>query len=126
MLEEIPFSLCTPDHVARWRNGGDSSTYKLVRRPVDLDELSKYAPKLAIWRDNKTLVYVSPHHVYDFPREDTRKYLCLHYQSGPEFYILGRTDNAIVETAAFLLSLEEPTEESSSLFDNALSTSSFV
>ena len=101
LFEEIPSSLRKPEQ-ARWRKGGESPTYKFVRNPVYLEEINKDGRAVAIWRENGTLTYVSPRDTDDFPDVIDSKFLSLEFgDEGLELHIVGTTDNAIAETAAF-------------------------
>ena len=113
LLGVIPPFLRTPEQVACWYNSGESHTYQLLRKPINLEEIDKYKYSTAIWRENGTLTYFSPCYI-DFP-DDSQTYLTVSFESrGLTLYTVGRSDDAIAETAAYFMELEETTEESSS------------
>lgn len=102
----------TPEQVVYWQNGGFSTAYSLLRDPIHLNEIIYYQRGIAIWRDNHTLISLV---VEEFPK-DNRRTLCLTFHdAGLTFQIVGRTDDAVAETAAYFLNLEEPKDQKSSL-----------
>jgi hypothetical protein len=117
LLELIPSSLRRTEQVSRWFKRKDAPTYIFRRKPASLDELHRYLcnGRMAIWRDNGTLTYVTSSSLFDYP-ESRQKYLSLmYYGTGPCFSIIGETDSALVETATFFLSLKATITENSSL-----------
>ena len=61
LFELIPPFLCRPEQVAHWHDMGEGPTHKLLRHPVDLNELNAYKYCMAFWRKNGTLTYLVPH-----------------------------------------------------------------
>ncbi|GAX14664.1 hypothetical protein FisN_11Hu203 [Fistulifera solaris] len=107
LLEVIPSSKRTPAQVSWWCTAGDESpTYRLLRKPVNLQELNKFERPYSIWRDNETLAYVIPHNKSDFPDDERNSLQITYAGTGPDIYIFGDTDTAIAETTAFFLELE--------------------
>ena len=107
LLEEIPSSRCEPEQVARFSYVKDAPTYKLLRNPFRLGEINDHGRLMALWRENGTLTYVSSYGVNGSP-EYGQRYLSLNfYRSGLKMDIVGSTDDAIAETAAFFMSLED-------------------
>ncbi|GAX21196.1 hypothetical protein FisN_26Lh146 [Fistulifera solaris] len=113
LLGMIPYSLRKPEQVAQWEKAGASPTYKLLRQPKNLEELTDDCKHgLAIWRENKTLTYVTPPGSDDFPDRSrsslSRFSLSMLFGSeGTALFICGYSDNAISETAAFFMNLAE-------------------
>ena len=55
-LEEIPSYLFTPVQVAYWFHEGEVPKYKLLRDPINIEELkSCNLGVVAVWRDNVCL-----------------------------------------------------------------------
>ncbi|GAX18849.1 hypothetical protein FisN_26Hu151 [Fistulifera solaris] len=105
-LELIPYSSRTPEQLACW-DTGVSPTYKLLRDPRDLQEFAHYGRVFAIWRDNGTLTYISTCRNHDMPH-CFPKYLCLTFHDDdPTFYIVGKSDDAVAETAALFVDLKD-------------------
>ncbi|GAX18837.1 hypothetical protein FisN_26Hu139 [Fistulifera solaris] len=100
-------SLRKPEQSPFWFVGtGDKSPahYKLLRRPVNLQEFNPYG-RLVIWRENGTLTYVVPAgdtFVPD-PIDDTDGLIIEFGDNNPSLHIIGKTEDAIVETALFEL-----------------------
>jgi hypothetical protein len=116
VFEEIPESSCSPEQITRWRcYGGSSKTYVLLRDPSNLDEIRKLGQRLAIWRENQTLTYVS--WGFDDGPLGVGKYLHCGFDEGDcgfnegdvHLYIGGSTHDAMAQTAAFFLSLVRST-----------------
>ncbi|GAX18838.1 hypothetical protein FisN_26Hu140 [Fistulifera solaris] len=107
LLRLIPPSLCKPEQKAQWEDdeGEESSTYTLLRKPTSLQEFNPYK-QLAVWRENETLTYVvpfggnSPH----LSCEDRKSLTIELGKASPTLYIVGETEDAIVDTAAFFMS----------------------
>ena len=117
LLEEIPSSVREFEQVARWCSWMIGPTCRLLRDPLNLHELNQYKHALAIWRDNGTLTYVSPCGNDDFPSLD-QQFLTLNFRNtGLVLDTVGATDDAIAETAAYFLRLEEPIEDNGSFTD---------
>lgn len=98
--------------------------YKLLRKPVTLDELHWYLcnDRMAIWRDKGTLTYVKSS---DSP-ESREMGLSLRFYGAELFLsIVGKTDPAVAETATSFLSLKTTITESSSLTVVALGRNIF-
>ncbi|GAX14121.1 hypothetical protein FisN_8Hu043 [Fistulifera solaris] len=113
LFEVIPPFLCRPEQVARWQRAGESPTYKLLRKPNSLEELNSYKYCMAIWSENGTLTYLTPHGRDDYPRENA---LTLKYRGGgPTLHICGSSNLAINQTADYFMCLEKPTDESNCL-----------
>jgi hypothetical protein len=106
LLGLIPFHCCTPEQVPKWFKARESPTYVLLRDPNGLHEFNQHEHEIAIWRDNHTLTYVSPPGNVDSPVYNER-YLTLKLGPGrPKIYIVGQTDQAVAETAAFFMNLD--------------------
>ncbi|GAX27267.1 hypothetical protein FisN_13Lh167 [Fistulifera solaris] len=117
LLEVIPPHLCRPEQVAHWERAGEAFTYRLLRNPISLEELNQHKFCMAIWRDNGTLTYVTPHCDRDRHDGPSRSFLTLKLrEDGPFLRITGSTDDAVAQTVAFFLSFEQPTEENPSVF----------
>jgi hypothetical protein len=121
LLGVIPSKCCLPKQVARWYEEGDSPnlTYRLLRTPVDLDEFNDYNCRLAIWRENGTLTYLTPfrrrgEHEH-LPTEDDPFLILKFSDEGPFLGITGRDFVAMVETIAFFMNLEGPATKSSAV-----------
>ncbi|GAX18850.1 hypothetical protein FisN_26Hu152 [Fistulifera solaris] len=100
--------------LAHWKKSGILSSYTLLRDPMSLQELNSFAYGRAIWRENNTHTYVSPSHNPNRP--DVNDYLCVaFYDDGPIFYIVGDSEQARAETAAYFMSLEKPSDGGSSI-----------
>jgi hypothetical protein len=123
LLGLIPVNLCKPEQKAQWRQAWreveDMPAYELLRDPEDLSEFNHYNCRLAIWRKNGTITFVSPKGYSGFPDHEKQLYLsfrdediCLN--------ITGKTDHAIAQTAAYFIGLIKATETTSPyLFLNA-------
>ena len=123
LLEAIPSSLLKPEQVARWGSGRELPTYKLLRKPVNLEELNSCSQAMPIWWDNETLAYVAPRGIYGSPMYGQGQHLFVDYvDKGFKLHIVGKTDEAIAQTAAFFMSLEEDssTKESSRVFFSSM------
>ena len=86
-----------------------------LRDPINLNEFKKHGHTIAIWRENDdTLTYMYPHDIHSHP-ETPEGTLRLGFSgNGPVLYIVGRTDKAIAQTAAFFMSLDSPDNRTSS------------
>ena len=124
LFELIPPFLCRPEQVAHWHDMGEGPTHKLLRHPVDLNELNAYKYCMAFWRKNGTLTYLVPHGSEGWPVESAQ-FLTLHYcDGGPKLTIFGKTTKAIAKTAAYFMSLEKRTTNSSRLIIDGYSRGS--
>ncbi len=70
---------------------------------------------MAIWRDNGTLTYWMAHGSDDFPDEDDCTFTLSYQDGGPTLAIFGDTAEAVAQTAAYFMSLEKSTDQSSRL-----------
>ena len=115
LLKGIPPNLLMPEQDARWCERGDVPTYKLLRKPISVQELSACGHGIAIWVDTGALVYVSPHGTDDIP--DTRQLVVIMEfgKVGPTFHIVGRGESGVSRTAAYIMSLKDATEETTYL-----------
>ena len=113
LLGVIPPGDCEPWQLPRWDHQRPSLTYKLQRKPINLQELNQYGHPIAIWRDNGTLTYFTPCGSNNHPHHRLRCLTVAYFDKGPRLSITGITDEAVVETAAFFMSLESSTQHSS-------------
>lgn len=113
LLEGIPEDQLRPEQVAYWGVGRKGPTYKFIREPNSLNELFTCS-KAAIWQDNRTFIYIGtgmdiPDHAY------IEKHLTLFFETYPimqmNITIIGKQDDAIAETAAFLWRLKHTNDE---------------
>lgn len=111
----IPSFLRKPEQVPCWYEAGETHTYTLLRKPVNLEELFKHQYRMAIWRENGTLTYLMPSEADDAPKTDGKMMALAFEEQRFTIFIAGKTHNAIAQTAAFFLELEEPTGSGSSL-----------
>ncbi|GAX27266.1 hypothetical protein FisN_13Lh170 [Fistulifera solaris] len=110
VFEMMPVRLCKPEQLARWRQGGETSTYKLLRTQFDLEDFISCSHRMAIWRENNTLTYVTPYGSNELPEQE---FLTLKLRDkGATLRITGRTHEAISQTAALFLNLVKPIVES--------------
>lgn len=95
--------------------GEEFYTFTLLRKPRNLEEILKHKHRMAIWRDNDTLTYVISFDSEDLP--DTKKHVLSLYFGDQrlEMLIVGDTHDAVAETAAFFMELEEATDDLSFL-----------
>ena len=71
---------------------------------------------MAIWRENETLTYVTPRGNYDDPvLEESQRSLYIMF-TDLRIDIVGKTDKAIGETAAYFIGLEKQGDEDTSTF----------
>lgn len=117
LLGIIPSFRRTPEQVARWDEVGESPTFKLLRDPINLQELNQYNHEIAIWRENRTLTYVSPFRVNDDDHNspyEKRRMLSLKFgHNSPRLHIAGETDDSVAETAEYFMSFGELAEDNS-------------
>ncbi|GAX18844.1 hypothetical protein FisN_26Hh146 [Fistulifera solaris] len=115
LLGMIPYSLREPDQVVHWQKAGESPTYKLLRQPRNLEELTEDCKHgLAIWRDNDTLTYVTPpgtDDVWDRKKSSSFNSSLWMLLGGTALQIFGYSENAISETAAFFMNLVDRASE---------------
>ncbi len=98
LLGLIPTDELMPHQIAKFSARDTWPTYMLLRKPKDVNELKKYKPGVAIWRDNGTLAYVSSNGRGP-ALDQTKKNLRLGLGFQVVCTIVGETDEAIAETA---------------------------
>lgn len=118
LLEVIPSSFCKLEQVARWRLlGGESPTYTLRRQPVHLQEINTIGHLMGIWReDNGTLTFVSPRGTSDTPADDPTFLSLTFCDMSLHLKFTGCSHDAVAETAAYFINLEEGGSKTNSLF----------
>ncbi len=80
--------------------------YQLLRTPLNLGEPNAEDDCLAIWRDNANVDVCNTIRCHRLSQLwQYRPVLGIYSLYGPKLYIVGRTEKAIAETAAFFLSL---------------------
>ena len=107
LLEIIPSNACTPEQVARWDDGTEWPTYRFLRVPMNLQELDTHK-RIAIWRDNGTLTYLLPRIDCELPSNDANLLSIACFGTNTRLFIVGKTNEAVTETAAFFIELKEP------------------
>ena len=109
LFQEIDSALRTPEQVPLWRDGQRTPTFKLLRNPVNLQELNQCDKSIAIWRDNGTLTHVKPSNSEVLPDENQRG-LALGFRDNDKsklmLYITGGTDEAIADTLDFFVNVQ--------------------
>ncbi|GAX28089.1 hypothetical protein FisN_2Hu090 [Fistulifera solaris] len=125
LLVEIPSADCKPEQVARWNQGRETPTFRLLRDPMNLEELNELESCVAIWRDNETLTYVAPKNLFGrslFEAKEDSLFIPF-YDIELKLEIVGKADYAIAETAAYFVGLTDSTKTSASqvaLYYNSL------
>jgi hypothetical protein len=116
LLAMIPSAPRKPEQVAFWQETGESPTYTLLRAPNNLKEFNQYNHGIAIWRENETMIYVVPSGVDNCPRNEGKGLYFGFFTTFPRFFITGKTDKALAETAQFVMDLREAKEGCSYFF----------
>jgi hypothetical protein len=125
LLAEIPSADCKPEQVARWNQGRETPTFRLLRDPMNLEELNELESCVAIWRDNETLTYVAPKNLFGrslFEAKEDSLFIPF-YDIELKLEIVGKADYAIAETAAYFMGLTDAAKTSASqvaLYYNSL------
>jgi hypothetical protein len=116
LFEVIPPYECTPEQEALWgERGKEAFTFKLLREPSTLKELINYGNCIAIWHEeHKTMTYVARYFGVRDPLDVQVLDISFGYANDAhlEFKIVGRTEAAVAETAAFWIGCEKAEEGS--------------